>query len=524
MLNIDDYSISAMIRRSEAEYGQKLFFVGEDFSKTYSDFAEDIEKLANYFSENNLFNKRIGIYASNSYYWLLVFFTVSGKTGVIVPLDKELPERELKLSVKRTELDFIYYDNSTKDKIESLPKRIGKAHVSSIDNILKQQSKNATIKPPKRKFAALFLTSGTTSNSKIVMLSEKNLTSCAYSSAAAFKLKTTDRYYTILPLHHTLTLQCTVLVPITNGCSICLSKNIKSMKKEMSLYKPTALVVVPRLLEYIMNNIELTAKKTGKQKALRALVKISNALRVLHIDVRKYLFRSILANFGGKVRMIACGGAELDQRIFDYLDNVGLNIYQGYGLTESSPILTIRGMFVKSKIGVGRPLYGVDLKINKPDSTGVGEIVAKAPQVMLGYYDDAKSTKAVLKNGWLYTGDLGRIRDDGNLEVVGRQKNVIIASNGKNIYPEELETLINYSNIVKESVVSSVKKKAGAQIVATIVPEEQFMNDKSLDKKLKKIIDSINAELPDYKHINSFAIKREEFKKTTTLKIKRGAK
>ena len=292
----------------------------------------------------------------------------------------------------------------------------------------------------------------------------------------------------------------------------------------MLFYKPTALVVVPRLLEFIMNNIELTARKTKKTKVLHRLMKFSNDLRLIHIDIRKILFRSILANFGGKVRMIACGGAELDQRIFNYLDSVGLNIYQGYGLTESSPILTIRGMFVKSKIGVGRPLNGVELKINRPDSTGVGEIIAKAPQVMLGYYEDKEATKAVLKKGWLYTGDLGKIGADGNLEIVGRKKNVIIASNGKNVYPEELETLINYSDIVKESIVSSVKKMSNIQIVATIVPEEKILNDKSLDKRLKLLIDSINAELPEYKRVNKFIIKREEFQKTTTLKIKRRAK
>ena len=222
--------------------------------------------------------------------------------------------------------------------------------------------------------------------------------------------------------------------------------------------------------------------------------------------------------------MIACGGAELDQRAFNFLDDLGFNIYQGYGLTESSPILTIRGMFVKSKIGVGRPLNGVQLKITNSDATGVGEIIAKAPQVMLGYYNDEAATKEVLKNGWLYTGDLGRLRDDGNLEVVGRKKNVIVTSNGKNIYPEELETLINYSDMVKESVVNGIQKKSGLQIVATIVPEDKNRKDKSLDHRINRLIKDINTELPDYKRINKYVIKEDEFEKTTTLKIKRGGK
>ena len=517
-------SFSAMILESAQKYGQKTFFADEDFSKTYKDFYEDVHKLSSYFINNDLVGKKVGIYASNSYNWLLLFFTVAADVGTIVPLDKELPEKELVLSAKRISLDFIFYDGSTKDKIGHLPKNIQAKHIDIINDILKQAPNRKIDRTPKRECAALFLTSGTTSKSKIVMLSEKNLVSCAYSSAAAFKLKTTDRYYTILPLHHTLTLMCAVLVPITNGCSICFCKNIKDMQKEMCFYRPTALVVVPRLLEYIMNNIKLTARKTHKEKALQKLITVSRLFRTLHIDIRKPLFSSIHAKFGGKVRMIACGGAELDQRVFNYLDDLGFNIYQGYGLTESSPILTIRGMFVKSKIGVGRPLNGVQLKITNSDVTGVGEIIAKAPQVMLGYYNDEAATKEVLKNGWLYTGDLGRIRDDGNLEVVGRKKNVIVASNGKNIYPEELETLINYSDIVKESIVNGVQKKSGLQIIATIVPEDKNLKDKSLENRINRLIEDINAELPDYKRINKYVIKKNEFAKTTTLKIKRGKK
>lgn len=517
-------NLSAMISESVQKYGQNTFFVGEDFSKTYMDFYDDIQKLSSYFINNNLGGKKVGIYASNSYNWLLLFFAVAANVGTIVPLDKELPEKELILSAKRIGLDSIFYDDSTKDKIGCLPKNVQIEHIDAINNILNETSNYKTSRVSKSECAALFLTSGTTSKSKIVMLSEKNLVSCAYSSAAAFKLKTTDRYYTILPLHHTLTLMCAVLVPITNGCSICFCKNIKDMQKEMCLYRPTALVVVPRLLEYIMNNIKLAAKKTHKEKTLQKLITVSGLFRSLHIDIRKLLFSSIHAKFGGKVRMIACGGAELDQRVFNYLDDLGFNIYQGYGLTESSPILTIRGMFVKSKAGVGRPLNGVQLKISNPDVAGVGEIVAKAPQIMLGYYDDETATKEVLRNSWLYTGDLGRIRDDGNLEVVGRKKNVIVASNGKNIYPEELETLINYSDIVKESIVNGVQKKSGLQIIATIVPEDKNRKDKSLDSRISKLIKDINADLPDYKRINKYVIRKDEFEKTTTLKIKRGGK
>ena len=192
--------------------------------------------------------------------------------------------------------------------------------------------------------------------------------------------------------------------------------------------------------------------------------------------------------------------------------------------SKSSPILSVRHMFAKSKAGVGPPLNNVKIKIIHPDKNGIGEIVAKAPQVMLGYYHDQASTDEILKNGWLHTGDLGKIRSDGNLEIIGREKNVIIASNGKNIYPEELETLINYSELVKESIVKGVKKSSNLQIVATIVPEDKALKDKSLNHKIAKLIGEINDELPNYKRINRFIIQKTEFAKTTTLKIKRGTK
>ena len=518
-----ELNFTAMITRSKNLFNNKLLFAGEDFSKTYRDFYEDIYKLSAYMLENGFKNKKIGIYASNSYYWVLLFFATAMNVGIIAPLDKELPENELKTSTKRMGLDFIFCDDSTAQKTQGLEKDITLIHINEIQNIISEQELPTSLTIPVRECVALFLTSGTTSQSKIVMLSEKNLVACAYSSALAFTLHPRDKYYTILPLHHTLTLMCAVLVPITNGCSFCFSKNIKDMQKEMVFYKPTALVVVPRLMEFVLNNIKMTARRTHKEKTMAVALKISKVLMALHIDLRRKIFRSIHAKFGGKVRMIACGGAELDQRIFNELDDLGFNIYQGYGLTESSPILTIRGMFVKSKIGVGKPLPGVELKIKDPDSQGVGEITARAAQVMMGYYKDQESTKKVLKNGWLYTGDLGRIHEDGNLEIVGREKNLIIASNGKNVYPEELETLINYSDLVKESVVSGVKKGAATQIVATIVPEEKVKYDSTLENDIAALIKQINTTLPDYKHINKYVIQLDEFKKTTTLKIKRGA-
>ena len=519
----NEFSFNRMVTESLRNYGTRVWFAGKGFTKTYNDFYRDIRMLSSYLLENGLGNKRIGIFASNSYEWVLLFFTVIMNVGTIVPLDKELPEKELKTSAKRLGLDCIFYDDSTKDRAVSLSETIRKEKIESIETILKRDISERKTKL-ERECAALFLTSGTTSQSKIVMLSEKNLVSCAYASAAAFKLKPSDRYYTILPLHHTLTLMCAVLVPMTNGCSICFNKNIKDMKKEMKYYQPTALVVVPRLLEYIMNNIKLTTRKAHKEKMLGRMVGISNAMRAAHIDIRKMLFRSVLAEFGGKMRMIACGGAELDSRVFNYLDDLGFNIYQGYGLTETAPILTIRGMFVKSKAGVGRPLRDVRLKIDKPNEMGEGEIVVKAPQVMIGYYHDKKATNEVLRNGWFYTGDLGRIRKDGNLEVVGRKKNMIVASNGKNIYPEELETLINYSDLVRESVVSGVKKRSGIQIVATIVLEDKYKNCPTVDSKIEKLIEEINADLPEYKRINKYVIRQDEFRKTTTMKIKRGSK
>ena len=518
-------NFESLLHNSVARYGRKNVYIGDDFQKSYADFANDIERLTSYFLNNGFYDKRIGIFASNSYEWVLLFATVIKDIGTIVPLDKELPAKELRRCIRRARIDFVFYDNSTKNIVEEIGNNSSFVHMDNILDFIKLgvADKRVAISRKNKDCAALFFTSGTTSESKIVMLSQGNLVSCAYASANAFKLKTSDRYYTMLPLHHTLTLMCQVLVPLTSGCSFCFNSDLKNMQKELCRYHPTALVVVPRVLEFMMNSIKMGVKRTKSDKSVERAISISKTLLRASPGLKKALFRKVHRNFGGKVRMIACGGAELDDRVFNYLDNMGFNIYQGYGLTESSPILTIRGMFVKDKRGVGKPLENVEIKISKPDNSGIGEIVAKAPQVMLGYYEDKAETSKVIKNGWLFTGDLGKILDSGNLEVVGRKKNVIITSNGKNIYPEELETLINYSEIVKESVVRGIKKNNGVQIIATIVPEEKYKGT-HIEAKIAKLIEDINAILPSYKRINKFIVQEQEFEKTTTLKIKRRMK
>lgn len=510
-------NFKSLIRKSVAEYGNEKVFIGEDFEKTYRNLSDDIKNLTAYLNDNGFFGKKIGILAHNSYEWVLLFLTVASDLGIIVPLDKELKPKEIETSVEKVKLDFLFYDDSTKDKIENIKKNTVCINIRNLkDFVIEGQHLKSPSKLFKNDYCALFFTSGTSDNPKIVMLSQRNLVSCAYASKKAFKLYTNDRYYTILPLHHTLTLMCGVLVPLTAGCSFCFSKDFRNMQKELKYYQPTALTVVPRILEFMADGIKRGVKRKKKEKAIKTGLAICHAFDKIGIDLRHKIFKEIHDEFGGKIRMIACGGAELDEGIFSYLDDLGFRIYQGYGLTETSPILTIRGMFVKNKIGVGRPLEKVNLKLENIENE-VGEIVVKAPQVMVGYYKNKRDTDNVLKNGWFNTGDLGKF-EGGNLRIVGRKKNVIISSNGKNIYPEEIEAKLNAFIEIKESIIKLDNKK----IVAEIVLEEKYKKDG--EKVAEKIIKKVNQDLPDYKRINKYEIRKTEFRKTTTLKIKRGKK
>lgn len=495
---------------------------------TYEELRDNIKYLGTYFLDNNFQGKKVAIIGSNCYEWALAFLAVSTGVGISVPIDKELTEKELLRSLDKIKVDYVLYNDYVKDKIDNIStkfdvpfinmKNIGKFIKNGKEKYKSGFDKYDRLKCNKNDLAALFFTSGTSSNSKVVMLSQNNITFDAYASSASFKIKENDRYLSILPMSHTFELIGTLFVPLVSGCSICFNTSLKNIKKELLIYKPTAINCVPRVLEFFVGAIRNQIKINHLEKKFLNGLKICNMFDKFGINIRKKVFKEIHKQFGGNIRMLGCGGAKLDNDTFDYLNSIGFEIYQGYGLTETSPIISIRGHFIKNKKSVGKPVLGTKIKIINKDKNGIGKIIVKGPQVMLGYYHQPKETKKIIKNGWLDTGDLGIYDEYGCLNIVGRDKNVIIANNGKNVYPEEIEEILNSYDIIKESIVKSIKKNNITVILAQIVLSKDVENSKMI---VSDIIKEVNKDLATYKHIGKFEIMPTEFDKTTTMKIRR---
>lgn len=496
--------------------------------ETYGEYYDSIKGLATYFIKNGFKGKKVGIIGANSYYWTTTFLALTCGVGIAVPIDKELTEKEIKSCIKKAGIDYLIYNDYVEEKIENIKKdekinyiemQIIKEYINTGKELFRNNSKMfSSIKTKPNDLAALFFTSGTSSSSKIVMLSQKNISFDAYAAANAFKLKQSDRYFSMLPMSHTFELIGSLFVPLVAGCSICFCTGLKNVKKELQIYKPTAINCVPRVLEFFVSSIKSEIKHQKMEKKFEAGIKICTLLQRVGINAKKIIFKDIHKSFGSNIRMLGCGGAKLDHETFKFLDSIGFEIYQGYGLTETSPIIAIRGSYVKTKENVGKQLMDTKIKIINEDSNGVGKIMVKGPQIMLGYYKQPKETKKIIKNGWLDTGDLGFYDNQGCLNIVGRNKNVIIANNGKNVYPEEIEEKLNSYEIIKESVVKGIKRNNLTIILAQVVLIDNVDNAK---ERVNQIIKEVNLELAQYKHIGKFEIMDKEFEKTTTLKIKR---
>lgn len=522
-------TIRELIEDSAAKYAKNISILkNKNEYDTYEELRDNVKYLGTYFLNDNYEGKKVAIIGSNCYEWALSFLAISTGVGVSVPLDKELTEQELERCLEKVKVDYILYNDYVEEKINSISKKLNIPiiHLKEIKKFVKKgkeiyedgYDKYDKIRCNKNDVAALFFTSGTSSNSKVVMLSQNNITFDAYASCASFKIREDDRYFSVLPMSHTFELMGTLFVPLASGCSLCFSTSLKNVKKELLIYKPTAINCVPRVLEFFVGSIKSQIKAKHLEKKVSFGLKLCNLFDKIGINIRKKVFKEIHEQFGGNIRMLGCGGAKLDNATFDYLNSVGFEIYQGYGLTETSPIISIRGHFIKHKKSVGKPVMGTKIKVVDKDKNGIGKIMVKGPQVMLGYYRQPKETKKVLKKGWFDTGDLGFYDQYDCLNIVGRDKNVIIANNGKNVYPEEIEEILNSYDIIKESIVKGIKKNNITIILAQVVLNEYNNDSESI---VSNIIKEVNIGLASYKHIGKFEIMTTEFNKTTTMKIKR---
>ena len=520
---------------------------------TYKEYKEQIDSLGTALIDLGLKEKRIAVISENRYEWTLSYFASVCGTGVVVPLDKALPPKELESLIMRSEVEAIFYSS----KYDEVMKKIKKTNITKLkyfismdlekeeDGIYSQKELIARgkmlVDNGDRRFldakidneimSIMLFTSGTTAKSKAVALSHKNIVTNLMDIASTFDLGENDTILSLLPLHHTF--ECTVgfLYPIYVGVTIAYCEGIRHLADNIKEYQVTAMVSVPILYENMYKKVMKGIEKQGKLEKLNKGIKISNLLLKIGIDARKKIFKDVHLALGGKVRLFINGAAALDKEVEQGFNNLGIRIDQGYGLTETSPVISAAYGKYRKLGSVGKIFPSLEAKIVEPNEQGIGEIAVKGSSVMLGYYNNEEATKEVIQDGWFYTGDLGYIDNEGYLFISGRKKSVIVLKNGKNVYPEEIENMINKIDGVKESLIYGRPDKNDATditVCAKIVYDKDEMKENYAatdENQIKNIlwekVKEINKTMPQYKYIKDLIVTEEELIKTTTQKIKR---
>ena len=550
--------IKELIYNSAKTYANNIAFIvkhQEGKNKTYENITykmllEQINALGTKLYSMGFKNKRIAILGRNRYEWALGHLTSLLGGIVSIPLDKDLQIDELESSLMRSKADAIYFDEKYIEKIEEIKNRnntnvkeyicMSKLAGYKDINTLKEEGQKLLEEGNKEYISAkidenamniLLFTSGTTSKSKAVMLSQKNIASNVYAMQRVEDIRSTDSNLAFLPMHHIFGSTC-LIVMLACGAKTSFPDGLRYVAQNLKEYEVSVFVGVPLLVEAIYNKVVKEIDKQGKTKLIKNAIRVSNFLLKFHIDIRRKLFKQLIDQLGGKMRFVISGGAPLDPKIQKGFIDLGINVAQGYGLTETSPVIAAENMY-KSRTGsIGVPMENVTVEIVNKDDNGIGELRAKGPNVMLGYYENEEETNKVLKDGWFYTGDLGYIDKDGFIFITGRQKNMIVLKNGKKIFPEEIETLVNRIDLIDECMVfgmpDEVDKndvKLSVKVVYNKDEIKQKYGDISFDE-IRDIIwnrikNEVNTTVPRYKHIMNMILTDKELIKTTTKKVKR---
>ncbi len=641
-----------MLKQTGEAYGDKTAYILKTEEKgkfreiTHKEFRKQINSLGTSLIQMGLKDKRIAVISENRYEWQLAYLSIVAGVGVVVPLDKALPDNELESLILRSQVEAIFYSKKYENIMNKLREKkntnlrvfISMDLKENENGIYSQQSlvqkgeklledgnkEYLDAKIDADKMGIMLFTSGTTAISKAVMLSHKNLITNITDILNSFELDETDRFLSFLPLHHVF--ECTVgfLYPISIGGSIAFCEGVKHMADNIKEFQITAMISVPAVFDIMYRRIMKTIEKQGKLPMVNKGIKISKALLKVGIDVRKKIFHEIHDNLGGKIRVLVAGGAALDPETEQGFYDLGFNILQGYGLTETSPVIaaeltkrrrlgsiaggaaldpeTEQGFYdlgfnilqgygltetspviaaeltKRRRLGsIGKKFPSVEVKIDNPDENGIGELMAKGPSIMLGYYENEEANRAAIEEegwfhtgdlakidedgfngigelmakgpsimlgyyeneeanraaieeeGWFHTGDLAKIDEDGFIYISGRKKNVIVLNNGKNVFPEELEILLNKVEGIKESFVYEKKESDGdVKICVEIVYDKDLIKElyniegeENIKDFLWKKVKEVNNLMPKYKYIREIIITEEELIKTTTLKIKR---
>lgn len=515
---------------------------------TYKELLNLINKLGTALFELGYKGKRIAIIGRNKFEYVLSHLANLLGGIVSVPLDKDLQDDELEQSVIRSKVDAIVFDSKYKDKIDTLKEKAtakikdyicmekteGYIDIDSLlekgDKLLKKGNKdyiNFEIKNDEMN--ELIFTSGTSSKSKAVMLSQKNIASNIYAMQLVEPLSIGDTNIAFLPYHHVYGSTCMIMM-LASGVTTAFPDGLRYIAQNLKEYEVSLFVGVPVLIEAIYKNILREIKRQGKEKAIAFGMKISKFLRIFKIDLRRKIFKQIIDQLGGKLKFIISGGAALDKKISEFFNNIGIQLIQGYGLTETSPVLISEDYKVIRPGSIGRPMINVEVELVDKDEHGIGEIRAKGPSIMLGYYEDEEKTNEVLRDGWFYTGDLAYTDKDGYYFLAGRRKDMIVLKNGKKVFPDELEGIINRIDFVNECMVFGMPKEDGdVKLSVKVVYDKELASKEYPNKSFEEIkeilwekIKEINKTLPTYKYIKNLILTSEELIKTTTKKIKRG--
>lgn len=470
----------------------------------------DASDLAKYLLAQNLTKGHIAILGPSSYEWIITYLGVVFAGMVVVPLNKELSAEELSQLLHQADVDCIFYDERYKDIAEQLINEYNfDKKYFSLNETYKVDCDICLPQPKPDKLSAILFTSGTTGKSKGVMLTQRNISSNVIQGLGAVSLQhDRDVIMSVLPFHHAYEFTCTILGMMYAGVPICISSGLKYIQKDLLDYKPTVMFVVPLLAEKLYEKIQLAVKKKGREKGFALACGLSNVLRKIGIDITDRLFREVKVAFGGRLRLIASGGAPLREALIKQYKVIGITLFQAYGLTECSPILTVNFDYFHRPNSVGKIVQGNVAKVVD------GEIWAKGLSVASGYYNNPKETAQSFQDGWFKTGDLGWIDKDGFIYLTGRKKNLIILSNGENVSAEELESLIYTIPSIQEVLVYAEQDC----ILAEIYLNPDFETN---EVSIKQQIDKLNNRLPLYKRIDRVVFRECPFEKTTSHKIKR---
>ena len=553
-----------MVQTSAAFFGDKdLYVYKEDKQEvhfSYNQLRDEVERFGTALNVLGIDEGRVAVIGETSAKVTVTYLGTVNAGGVIVPLDRELTEDQIPEFIERAECDMVVYSASFNVIITKMAAKMPHVKyyipmkgedevdhslpsapvVMQFDEVLKlgEQALNEhnnsyyLHKIDLDKMCAIIFTSGTTGTSKGVMLSMRNLVAAADASCKGVPYDSKTRLVSVLPQHHTYEMTCSHLAVINLGASEFINDSLKYTMRNFQNYKPTALVLVPLFVETVYKKIWDNIRKKGMEKKVRGLMKFSDTLLKMGIDLRGVFFKEIQAALGGEVKSMICGGAPISPQILKDFYSFGIVIFEGYGITECAPLVAVNPNGAARFGSAGKPVHDEKVRIDKDPAEDFGEIVVKGPNVMLGYYKDEAATKAAFthdmknfdNNGWFRTGDIGYIDNDGYIFITGRKKNVIILSNGKNVFPEELEEHLSHDPRIAESVIIGREQNGETIITALVHPDYEKFEGKSDDEiaaEIKEAVNDVNRTLPSFKHMTAVEVMKDEFEKTTSKKIKR---